>query len=275
MHFSQFYAQPLAINPAYGGDYKGDVRLAIINRRQWGQLGTPLDTKGASLEKKIRIVNNFLILGGQFLTDKTTAEGLETTMAHFSATFQKAYGKNLLALGVQAGLINRRLNEDQTFPSQFDPSTGLFDPGLNSGENFLVDGKGHPNVNVGILWTSIYRSKIRFKTGASFSHINFPDEAFSGTISRRPIRYLVHHSIEARISPQWTIAPEAQLIYSGGAKQLLTLMRVERKLNDVRSEEHTSELQSPDHLVCRLLLEKKKKKKNQNNNNNNKKKKNN
>src|SRR5947208_12063769 len=27
---------------------------------------------------------------------------------------------------------------------------------------------------------------------------------------------------------------------------------------DVRSEEHTSELQSPDHLVCRLLLEKKK-----------------
>src|SRR5258708_10544309 len=26
----------------------------------------------------------------------------------------------------------------------------------------------------------------------------------------------------------------------------------------VRSEEHTSELQSPDHLVCRLLLEKKK-----------------
>src|SRR5690348_18023481 len=28
----------------------------------------------------------------------------------------------------------------------------------------------------------------------------------------------------------------------------------------VRSEEHTSELQSPVHLVCRLLLEKKKKK---------------
>src|SRR5258708_29957583 len=28
-----------------------------------------------------------------------------------------------------------------------------------------------------------------------------------------------------------------------------------------RSEEHTSELQSPDHLVCRLLLEKKKKQK--------------
>src|SRR5438552_7614178 len=30
-------------------------------------------------------------------------------------------------------------------------------------------------------------------------------------------------------------------------------------LEPLRSEEHTSELQSPDHLVCRLLLEKKKK----------------
>src|SRR5258708_22387953 len=30
------------------------------------------------------------------------------------------------------------------------------------------------------------------------------------------------------------------------------------RLDIERSEEHTSELQSPDHLVCRLLLEKKK-----------------
>src|SRR5262245_47549082 len=35
---------------------------------------------------------------------------------------------------------------------------------------------------------------------------------------------------------------------------------VETLAEDVRSEEHTSELQSLRHLVCRLLLEKKKKK---------------
>src|SRR5258708_24506717 len=38
-----------------------------------------------------------------------------------------------------------------------------------------------------------------------------------------------------------------------GAGGNVTLLRVLQ-----RSEEHTSELQSPDHLVCRLLLEKKK-----------------
>src|SRR2546426_6265718 len=36
--------------------------------------------------------------------------------------------------------------------------------------------------------------------------------------------------------------------------------KVNYRLRDWRSEEHTSELQSPCNLVCRLLLEKKKKK---------------
>src|SRR5437899_4447220 len=37
--------------------------------------------------------------------------------------------------------------------------------------------------------------------------------------------------------------------------------RAQRRMAAARSEEHTSELQSLRHLVCRLLLEKKKKKK--------------
>src|SRR5690625_6274041 len=40
------------------------------------------------------------------------------------------------------------------------------------------------------------------------------------------------------------------------------LERLDKTQQEKRSEEHTSELQSRGHLVCRLLLEKKKKKKN-------------
>src|SRR6185436_20919745 len=40
---------------------------------------------------------------------------------------------------------------------------------------------------------------------------------------------------------------------------LLVVEITEAPFTPPRSEEHTSELQSPDHLVCRLLLEKKKK----------------
>src|SRR5690625_7074919 len=46
-------------------------------------------------------------------------------------------------------------------------------------------------------------------------------------------------------------------------KQLKSLNREWERISpdEIRSEEHTSELQSRGHLVCRLLLEKKKKKK--------------
>src|SRR5574344_2251607 len=42
------------------------------------------------------------------------------------------------------------------------------------------------------------------------------------------------------------------------AKTHLVDTLLSQGVNIVRSEEHTSELQSPDHFVCRLLLEKKK-----------------
>src|SRR5207244_11750408 len=41
-------------------------------------------------------------------------------------------------------------------------------------------------------------------------------------------------------------------------ERMLAKQRDPERLDTSRSEEHTSELQSPDHLVCRLLLEKKK-----------------
>src|SRR5258705_7319319 len=46
---------------------------------------------------------------------------------------------------------------------------------------------------------------------------------------------------------------------AGSGKTHVLVQRVIRLLLSGRSEEHTSELQSLRHLVCRLLLEKKKK----------------
>src|SRR5258708_29210187 len=58
--------------------------------------------------------------------------------------------------------------------------------------------------------------------------------------------------------------PLRSIVRAEGAKGFLGLMPAYRAganpayaLKEIRSEEHTSELQSPDHLVCRLLLEKK------------------
>src|SRR5688572_31271816 len=76
-----------------------------------------------------------------------------------------------------------------------------------------------------------------------------------------------------RRPPRSTLFPYTTLFRSAGAIRRVRRERVgiEQRLPGrifagarIRSEEHTSELQSQSNLVCRLLLEKKKKKKKNN-----------
>src|SRR5574344_2437773 len=64
-----------------------------------------------------------------------------------------------------------------------------------------------------------------------------------------------------RRPPRSTLFPYTTLFRSVRLWRVCYSISVMRacRIDFYRSEEHTSELQSPDHLVCRLLLEKKKK----------------
>src|SRR5215216_5298653 len=63
-----------------------------------------------------------------------------------------------------------------------------------------------------------------------------------------------------RRPPRSTLFPYTTLFRSPAEQHYLSHgYPAARPFTGGRSEEHTSELQSPDHLVCRLLLEKKKK----------------
>src|SRR5258708_26065184 len=67
-----------------------------------------------------------------------------------------------------------------------------------------------------------------------------------------------------RRPPRSTLFPYTTLFRSfpghtpGHTSVTTSAVQIASGSNQLRSEEHTSELQSPDHLVCRLLLEKKK-----------------
>src|SRR5258708_38738276 len=75
--------------------------------------------------------------------------------------------------------------------------------------------------------------------------------------------YLIFFFLMIRRPPRSTLFPYTTLFRSLACEQVIGdgggngLLQRRAQLLD-RSEEHTSELQSPDHLVCRLLLEKKK-----------------
>src|SRR2546426_12630609 len=63
------------------------------------------------------------------------------------------------------------------------------------------------------------------------------------------------HRGAERVEPLAAAPREVVLVHVGGVEDRLRREQAE----PARSEEHTSELQSPCNLVCRLLLEKKKK----------------
>src|SRR5438045_9792963 len=97
------------------------------------------------------------------------------------------------------------------------------------------------------------------------------------SLQRHPISLLSNYRLISfffflmiRLPPRSTLFPYTTLFRSWLATVKTPPARgrgilVDEELATSRSEEHTSELQSLRHLVCRLLLEKKKKLKNKNN----------
>src|ERR1700760_4393629 len=49
-HFSQYYAYPLYLNPAFTGVIDGDYRATAIYKNQWLSVGTPYSTTGLSAD---------------------------------------------------------------------------------------------------------------------------------------------------------------------------------------------------------------------------------
>src|SRR3712207_9585305 len=76
------------------------------------------------------------------------------------------------------------------------------------------------------------------------------------------VREVQAHEVQAEHpDPQWLVVPgqrgAGQIVEAGAAPRAAIALAVRLGIIP-RSEEHTSELQSRQYLVCRLLLEKKK-----------------
>src|SRR3989442_3048554 len=72
-----------------------------------------------------------------------------------------------------------------------------------------------------------------------------------GDGSRKALLLFSHMDVVLADRAKWTVDPFAAQIKDG-------YLYARERIDGPRSEEHTSELQSRPHLVCRLLLEKKK-----------------
>lgn len=210
IHFSQYDASPVIINPAYTGMYdNAKYRVTNQYRNQWDAVARksymssiitydmPYKEKwgmGAYLinDNSARVYNSF-----SFVASGAHNITIDDNNKHF------------LTAGLQLGIIYKRTNIDNyLFDNQY--NEGYFDPDLPSGENFEYSSRILPEINLGVA----YRYNEKMKTalpygGISFFHLLNPkDNITANSESRLPLKYVFHGGCIVTVSDKVVLDPK-------------------------------------------------------------------
>ncbi len=224
IHFSQFYASPLTLNPAFTGFHDGAYRITGIYRNQWRSVTTPYQTYGASydmrlLENKIKDVFG---VGGSIVYDKAGDGNLSLLGIMANMSYHKSLGKNkkhFLGLGIQGGFVQRSLEFNSlSFPSQY--TDGNFDLTLSNQENFTGSNINYIDLAAGLLWSSKIGSRLGVFAGGTLFHLTQPKESFLGRDHRVHMRQVGHAGLNVKVTEKIYITPNLLFMHQNKARQI-------------------------------------------------------
>lgn len=185
-HFSQFYASPLTLNPAFAGKFDGTFRVAGIHRNQWPSINKAFVTTSLAVDFSIfqdRIAaNDTWGVGVMGFSDQGADGAVKFNYASVGTAYHKGLDENgyhQIGAGFQATYANMLINttnlkfEDQLTPFGF---TGVTTEVFNNStlKNSYFD------VNAGLLYSGSTTDRNNFYAGVSMYHINRPRQQFTG-----------------------------------------------------------------------------------------------
>lgn len=221
IHFTQFYAAPLQVNPANTGFINGNYRLGINYRAQWpfaayGGYATfhnySAFTDFSFMEGKLK--GDFMGIGFYALNDQAGDGNLRTLKLNLSYAYHKSFdrlGKYKLSAGVSAAYVLRSIDFQKLyFNNQW---TGKdFDLYKPNNEPVSNSSAGYFDVSAGINFHASLSEKYRFGIGASLFHLNKPKDSFYGSQNRIGLRPLTNVSFYMKPYEEFDFS--AQLFYS-------------------------------------------------------------
>lgn len=225
IHFSQFYASPLNLNPALTGVNECTYRVAGIYRNQWRSISAPFTTYSASFDIKLlqtKLPNDIFGVGAMFVGDKSGDGKLTMNSGMISAAFHKGLDKNhrhFLGLGIQLGYTQKSLKWQQlAFPTQFNGTD--FDLSQTNGESFSKP-VGYFDMQAGLLHQSTFNDVVGMMTGLTVYHLVQPKESFLGDKSvKLPMRFTVHEGLRIKAMKNFYITPNFIFQYQNKAKEI-------------------------------------------------------
>jgi type IX secretion system PorP/SprF family membrane protein len=197
-HFSQFFASPLTLNPAFTGKFDGEWRLAANHRDQWPSIPKAYVTSSASFDKAI--MRNKLPEGDVFgigisgLTDASANSQLKLNYGSVSLSYHKALdedGYNTIGAGFQGTYSSMVLDISKlTFESML-AQNGFTN---EAGREVLQNGntQNYLDANAGILFSGSSNGSNNYYLGVSAYHVNRPTVGFKSASYQLASRLTVH-----------------------------------------------------------------------------------
>jgi type IX secretion system PorP/SprF family membrane protein len=221
-HFSQYYVYPSWLNPALTGIFDGQVRASGIYRTQWGNVGTPFQTPGFSVDVNTEKNANF----GLSVLKQTAGDGgfsYTTAYGNFAYTGVRfgSLGLQRLVFGLQAGMIQRRFDPGKlTWGDQWNPATG-FDPSNPTQEVLNRRKASSFDAGAGVLYFDAQPGKkANFFGGFSVSHLTRPEDHFSANDNARlPMRFTGHAGMRFNLSETFSLTPNVLYLRQGTAEE--------------------------------------------------------
>ena len=183
-HFSQFFASPLTLNPAFTGKFDGSWRLAANHRDQWPSIPKAYVTTSASIDfpilQKSVPENDVFGIGIAGVSDASANDQLKLNYGSVSMSYHKALdedGYNTIGAGFQGTYSSINLDVSRlTFETML-TQNGFTDISkrevLSNGNN-----QSYFDVNAGVLYSGSTNGENNYYIGASMYHINRPKVSF-------------------------------------------------------------------------------------------------
>lgn len=211
-HFTQFYNNPLYLNPATAGAHECGGNAYINRRNQWPSLPSRFITTQLSGEHYLKEVHGALGMNFQF----DVAADLKTTSMGVLYSYVKSLSNDVeLHLGIEPQVIQKKYDRDLRFADQ------LFDTTFMPGSNI---------VNIFNLNTGVYLLGDRFDLGFALHNATEPQQSFFGNSSSRlPRRISVHGSYKIKLGTimekEHSIQPTALFMLQNKFTQLNATLR--------------------------------------------------
>ncbi len=222
--FSQFFASPLQLNPAFAGSAFAP-RAGIQYRHQWANIPTAYTTYSATYEQQLERLRSGI---GFVVQGDNQGEGIyKNTRAGAIFSYRLPLTSSLdIKFGVEAGMHQSNLNWDKlVFPDQLDILTG---PTVPSGE-IQPEQLSRTSLD---LSTGLLVSGEKMYGGLSLKHLNtpetslLPNAANPTNVAFLPMRLTIHAGTEFtiqegnRLQPESFVSPNFLYVRQGNQGQV-------------------------------------------------------